>query len=89
VRAGQIYRWMEEGEEYFSPRVDGQVISTRELRNLRAPSAGRSLSLSMGDIVIHAAPGQSAGDIGRAVRREVERMLRENAALHDGGAYAD
>lgn len=23
VRAGQIYRWMEEGEEYFSPRVDG------------------------------------------------------------------
>lgn len=91
VRAGQIYRWMEEGAEMFSPRVDGSVVSTRELRALRAPGAGGrggGSSLSIGDIVIHAATGQSPDEIARAVRRELERVLRESSALHDGGAYA-
>ncbi|MFO1208688.1 MAG: hypothetical protein U1E40_05615 [Amaricoccus sp.] len=41
VRAGQVYRWMEEGEELFSPRVDGSVISTRELKALRGAPAAR------------------------------------------------
>lgn len=91
VRAGQIYRWMEEGTELFSPRVDGSVISTRELRALRAPGAGggSSRNLSIGDIVIHAATGQSAAEIARTVRREIERMVGASSALHDGGAYAD
>lgn len=88
VRAGQIYRWMEEGQEFFSPRSDGSVISTRELKALRGPpAAGRSFR--MGDLIINAAPGQSPEDIGRAVRRELERLARAaGAPLHDGGAYA-
>lgn len=90
VRAGQIYRWMEEGDEMFSPRVDGSVVSTRELRALRAPGgSGGGRSLSIGEITIHAAPSQSPEDIARAVMRRIEDMMREGSALHDGGAYAD
>lgn len=90
VRAGQIYRWMEEGAEMFSPQVDGSVISTRELRGLRAPGGGGGgRSLSIGEISIHAAPGQSPEEIARAVWRRIEEKMREGSALHDGGAYAD
>lgn len=90
VRAGQVYRWMEEGEEFFVPRVDGAVVSSRELRALRAGGARRDgPSIAMGDIVVNAAPGMSAEDVARAVRREIERMARRRGAeLHDGGAYA-
>lgn len=90
VRAGQIYRWMEEGAEMFSPQVDGSVISTRELRALRAPGGGGGgRSLSIGEISIHAAQGQSPDEIARAVWRRIEEKMREGSALHDGGAYAD
>lgn len=91
VRAGQVYRWREEGHEMFAPRVDGSVISNRELRALRASrGGGGGVSVRTGDIVIHGAPGQSPADIARAVRRELERLARDrSAALHDGGAYAD
>jgi tape measure domain-containing protein len=87
VRAGMIYRWMEEGQEFFSPRTDGAVISTRDLRALRAGGGDRSIRI--GDIVINAAPSQSAAEIARAVRREIDRLVRdEGPDLHDGGAYA-
>ena len=39
VRAGLIYRWNEQGRELFMPRVDGHVISNRQLRALEAASA--------------------------------------------------
>jgi TP901 family phage tail tape measure protein len=89
VRAGGIYRWMEEGQEMFSPTVDGSVISARQLGALKAGGTGRSSSISIGDIVIHAAPGQSAAEVAQVVRREIERLLKPSGALHDGGAYAD
>ncbi|MEO1949095.1 phage tail tape measure protein, partial [Thioclava sp.] len=87
VRAGMIYRWLEEGQEMFSPAVDGNVISNRQLRGMRQ-GGGRSMSISLGGVVIHAAPGQSPMDIARAVRAEVERLISESGALHDGGEYA-
>ena len=52
-----------------------------------APSAG-ARSVAIGDIVIHAAPGMSPGDVARAVRREPERLTAaREAELHDGAAY--
>lgn len=88
VRAGQIYRWLEEGEEHFSPSVDGSVISNRELRALRAGGGRGARSVTFGDIVIHAAPGMSPGDVARAVRQELTRLTAgRGAELHDGGAY--
>ena len=86
VRAGQIYRWMEEGEEFFSPQSDGTVISNREVRAMRSGQRAGA-SFSMGDVVIHAQPNQSPMDIARAVRRELERFA-QGSALHDGGDYA-
>lgn len=89
VRAGQIYRWMEEGEEMFSPSVDGSVVSNHELRALRAGGAGRGGgSVTIGDIVIHAAPGMSPEAVAQAVRRELARLTAgRGAELHDGAAY--
>lgn len=88
VRAGGIYRWLEEGEEMFSPTVDGSVISNRELRALRAGGGRGARSVTFGDIVIHAAPGMSPGDVARAVRQELTRLTAgRGAELHDGGAY--
>lgn len=90
ARAGQLYRWMEEGEELFVPRVDGSVISNRELRVLRAGGGGgrTAPSISIGEIVVNAAPGMSPQDVARTVRRELERMAARGAELHDGGSYA-
>lgn len=42
VRAGQIYRWQEEGREFFVPRNDGHVISNRQLRGMQAMAAATS-----------------------------------------------
>lgn len=89
VRAGAIYRWMEQGQEFFQPAVDGNVISNRQVKALRQGGRSGARSISLGGINIYAAPGQSPGDIARAVRREIERVLHEGGALHDGGAYAD
>jgi len=86
VRAGQIYRWMEEGEEFFSPQSDGSVISNREVRAMRSGQRAGA-QFSMGDVVIHAHPSQSPLDIARAVRRELEKFA-QGSALHDGGDYA-
>lgn len=152
VRAGQIYRWQEEGREYFMPRTDGTVMSNRQLRRAAdrqdgapgirgshwsdlvdrtrrwrngplsaSPAGSANVSVSgvpasrmerpiiadrrlisaaparqrlggtmtVGDITINAAPGQSAEDIARAVRRELTRLAGQTRTLlHDGGAYA-
>ena len=90
VRAGMIYEWQEQGRELFSPRTDGNVISNRQLRSLSAGAGGgrRSGGLHIGSITITAAPGQSAGSIARAVRREIEELTRQKGfALHDGGDF--
>lgn len=89
VRAGMLYRWMEEGPELFRPAVDGSVVSTRTLNSIWAGGGGSVRSISVGDIVINAVAGQSPTDIAAAVRRELERLLHDGSALHDGGAYAD
>jgi tape measure domain-containing protein len=85
VRAGRMYRWQEEGQEFFVPRTDGTVISTRQLRGLRG--GGRAApAFHIGAINVTAAPGQSARDVALAVRRELEDMARA-APLHDGGFH--
>jgi tape measure domain-containing protein len=87
VRAGQIYRWQEEGEEMFVPRTDGTVISNRQLRGM---GGGRSTQVNLGGITINAAPGLSARDVAREVTRALEAKLREaRMTLSDGGAYAN
>jgi len=87
VRAGRIYRWQENGLELFSPGQDGNVISAPAVRSMRSAAAR---VFRMGDIVVNAAPGQSAEAIAKAVRREMERLARAaGMPLHDGGAYAD
>lgn len=87
VRAGQVYRWMEEGQELFSPAVDGSVINARDVRAMREARAPRPVTI--GDIVINAAPGMDAQAVARAVREELLRLTRDRGGeLHDGGAYA-
>jgi tape measure domain-containing protein len=83
VRAGQSYQWQEEGREMFVPRTDGTILSTRQLRGA---GGGGGKSFNIGTITINASPGQSAMDLARAVRAEVEALAREAGfALHDGG----
>ncbi|MGR3199466.1 MAG: tape measure protein [Paracoccus sp. (in: a-proteobacteria)] len=90
VRAGHVYRWLEQGEEMFMPRADGLVVSNRDMRAMRG--RGQSTprqTLNLGGITINAAPGMSPRDIARAVGREFERRERDaKTVLHDGGAYA-
>ncbi len=90
VRAGQIYRWQEEGEEFFSPATDGTVVPARDVRALKAGggAASRRTEINLGGIVIHAAAGMSPDAIAQAVRREFERLTASSGDLHDGGAYA-
>lgn len=89
VRAGQVYEWQEEGLELFAPSVDGRVISNAALRRMErgAASGGRDARVTIGDIHVHAAPGMSPAEVARAVRRELERMTRGGAPLHDGAIY--
>jgi len=45
--------------------------------------------MEIGGITINAAPGMSAHDVARAVRRELQELARQRGfALHDGGDYA-
>ncbi|SMH35744.1 tape measure protein [Maritimibacter sp. HL-12] len=86
VRAGFLYAINEEGQEFFEPATDGRVVSARTLRAGGAAGGG---SFSIGDIHIHATPGQSAEEIARSVMRRIEKKARAAGfALHDGGAYA-
>lgn len=89
VRAGHVYRWLEEGQEMFMPRTDGLVVSNREMRGLRAGATSSSRTMNVGGITINAAPGMNPRDIARAVRAELDRREREaRTVLHDGGSYA-
>lgn len=89
VRAGRAYRWQEEGEELFVPRVDGTVISNRQLRHAASGRTRSAPAVSFGDINVYGREGQSPDDIARAVRRELTRLARNSRTLlHDGGAYA-
>ncbi len=88
VRAGRMYRWMEEGQEMFVPRSDGTVISTRQLRGLRGGGGRAAPAFHIGEINVTAAPGQSARDVALAVLRELEDMAA-GAPLHDGGLHGD
>lgn len=86
VRAGQVYRWMEEGQEFFQPSTDGAVVSNRQIKALKS---GGTRSVRIGDIIVNAAAGQSAEDIAREVMRRLERMAAlAGVPLHDGGGYA-
>lgn len=87
VRAGMIYRWQENGEEFFRPRTDGTVINAQGSRALLRE--GRSSTVNLGGITINAAPGMSPDAIARAVRREIARLTEgAGTELHDGGLYA-
>ncbi|SNR22815.1 tail tape measure protein [Paracoccus sediminis] len=90
VRAGHVYRWLEEGQEMFVLNADGQVISNRQLRAMRQrPASPAGSRIDVGGITINAAPGMDARDIAREVGRVLRRLDRDGrAALHDGGAYA-
>lgn len=84
VRAGMIYRWQEEGRELFMPRVDGDVISNRQLRAMQAmaetPSGVRVISASPG-------PGGRAAP-GRALRLDVGGITINAAPGMDAQAVA-
>lgn len=83
VRAGQAYRWMEEGREFFVPQTEGSVLSTRALRAM-----GGAGSVQVGEIHIHAREGQDPLQIARAVKRELRAMMKPAGfGLHDGESY--
>ncbi|SNS87639.1 tape measure domain-containing protein [[Luteovulum] sphaeroides subsp. megalophilum] len=62
VRAGQIYRWQEQGQELFVPRTDGEVISNRQLRALQAMAAAPA------QIRVVAGSGRAGGSAAAAAR---------------------
>jgi len=56
--------------------------------NARPAAPARSLTMTVGDIHVHAASGQSPEAIARAVMERIERARRRgDDALHDGGQY--
>lgn len=84
VRAGQIYRWQEEGQEFFVPRSDGEVISNRQLRLIQsmadAPSAIR---------IAPAAPRPAGGAApARSLRLDIGGITISAAAGMDPAAIA-
>lgn len=70
VRAGQTYQWQEEGRELFVPRVDGNVISNRQLRAMQAMAEAPSRIR-----VTQAQPAPPAGGAGAAGGRSVRLDL--------------
>lgn len=82
VRPGFLYEINERSQEFFAPAVAGSVIKGSDLRAASATARG---DVRIGDIHVHAAPGQDP----MAIAREVERVLRARMrdarfALHDG-----
>ena len=82
---GTLYEWQEGGHEFFVPNVDGRVITNRAFQELRGGRGGDSLTI--GDIHVHAAPGQSAEEIARTVLRRIKQSTRPRQPLHDGPLY--
>ncbi|MDQ7775150.1 MAG: tape measure protein [Paracoccus aminovorans] len=85
VRAGQIYRWQEEGHELFVPRSDGQVISNRQLRAMQA-MAEAPTSLR----IVQATPRSAAagGASGRHMRLDLGGITINAAPGMDPRAVA-
>lgn len=85
VRAGQIYRWQEEGQELFVPRTDGQVISNRQLRAMRAMAEAPS-SLR----IVQANPKSVAGSApaSRSMRLDIGGITIHAAPGMDPAAVA-
>ena len=88
VRAGQVYRWRENGAEMFQPATDGVVIAAREMRALRASAPTSRNATFNATFHITAAPGMSPQDIAREIDRRLRQLTRSGSPLHDGGAYA-
>jgi hypothetical protein len=87
VRAGQIYRWQEQGMEMFSPQSDGTVINANQVKAM-AGGGSRSAMVNVGGITINAAPGMSPQAIAREVTRQLQQAVRgAGMDLHDGGSY--
>ena len=82
---GTVYEWQEEDREFFVPTVDGRVITNRAFQELRGGRGGDTVTI--GDIHVHAAPGQSAEEIARTVLRKVREATRPRQPLHDGPLY--
>ena len=87
TRAGFMYRINEEGQEFFMPDVAGRVISSRDIRSGGQAATTGGPSIQIGELVVNGAPGQDPQALARAVRRELEQMMRQRSALHDGGLY--
>jgi len=87
VRGGFMYRINELGQEFFTPDTSGRVISARDARLMAQPGSIGGSSVTIGDIHVHAAPGQSAEEIARAVMRRLKREMDARGALDDGGLY--
>lgn len=84
VFAGRPYLVGENGPEPFVPAVDGRILPHTALRS-EAGGTGAG-SVTIGDVHVHAAPGQSAEEIARAVRDELAAATQApDRALHDGG----
>ena len=67
VRAGMIYQWQEEGRELFVPRVDGNVISNRQLRNMQ-----RLAEAPAGIRIVQAAPRASVGGTAQSRNARID-----------------
>jgi hypothetical protein len=90
VRPGFGYEVGEEGSEVFIPDQPGRIVRHQDVTRLMArPAAAPAPQITLGDIVIHAAPGMDPAAIGAEVRRQIEERLRQaRFALNDGGLYA-
>lgn len=82
VRPGFLYEINERGQEFFAPDRPGSVIKGSDLRAGGGSGGG---DVIIGDVHVHAAPGQDP----MAIAREVQRVLREEMrkaryALNDG-----
>lgn len=89
VRAGGVYRWMEEGREFFQPSVDGTVTPARAGADLQRQARRAAPNVTFNaSFNITPREGMSARDIAREVERAMRRLTDQSTALHDGGAYA-
>jgi len=77
----------------MSDRVRKNAASTRPITVAQgggraSVGGGAATTINVGDIHVHAAPGQDAAEIARNTHREFRRRVGKNdAALHDGGLY--
>lgn len=89
VRRGWSYLVGEDGPEFVTFGASGTVHPFDRRPPVLAPAAraGGGGGLSVGDIHVHAAPGQDPHSIARAVLRLIEEKARGAGGLHDGAHY--